>query len=305
MPELRADQTRSLPLQQIDERLQRYRLQSPRAEKALAQSLARYGQICPIVVCRREDQFVLIDGFKRLHAARQLKGVTELTARCVQLDEQGAKAAIYQLNRVSQRPQEIEEAWIVYSLVREDGLSQVDVAQLLGRHKSWVNRRLAMFERLAPAAKEELQLGLLSPSLARQLVRLPMGNQDEALHAAREAALTPVELSGVVDLLLASSSDQQRRFVLEQPRQALRQSQGSPAPSWDPRLSAAGNQAAKRLAGLLDQLAKMQSWLRYRGRGALMACDREPLKGGFERLARECETVAEAAGDFVRELRSP
>src|SRR5216110_2888495 len=43
---------------------------------------------------------------------------------------------------------ELEEAWIVQALVREDGLSQSEVAELLGRHQSWVCRRLALLEKL-------------------------------------------------------------------------------------------------------------------------------------------------------------
>jgi hypothetical protein len=33
-------------------------------------------------------------------------------------------------------------------LVREDGLSRFEVAALLGRHKSWVCRRLALLAKL-------------------------------------------------------------------------------------------------------------------------------------------------------------
>ena len=192
------------------------------------------------------------------------------------MDEQGAKAAIYNLNRIGQPPQELEEAWIVHALVREDGLSQVQAAELLGRHKSWVNRRLALLEQLCEGAKEELRLGLLTPAIARQLTRLPRGNQQEALQTTRESSLTCRELAGVVDLLLASSTREQRDFVLRDPRRALRQSQEQPVPTWDPRMSPHGNRIAKQLAYLLDHLAKMQTWLAYRGRGELMAYDRQP-----------------------------
>jgi hypothetical protein len=221
------------------------------------------------------------------------------------VDEQGAKAAIYNLNRIGQRPAELEESWIVHALVREDGLSQVEAAQLLGRHKSWVNRRLAMLERLCDAAREELRLGLLTPALARQLTRLPMGNQAAALATAREATLTCTELAGVVDLLLASGTREQTCFVLGDPRRALRQSEERFVHFWDPRLSVAGNRLAKRLSLLLDCLAKMQSWLRYQGRGDLQACDREPLQGGFEKLVQESRQVAEASEDFLQELKLP
>jgi hypothetical protein len=181
----------------------------------------------------------------------------------------------------------------------------VEAAELLGRHKSWVNRRLAMWERLAEPAKEELRLGLLTPSMARQLTRLPVGNQAEALSTVREASLTSAELGSVVDLLLASSTAEQKALVLSEPRRALRQAQGQFVHHWDPRLSTAGNRAARQLAVLLDRLAKMHSWLRYSGRGELMACDREPLVLGLERLAGEARMVAEATEDFVKELKQP
>ena len=299
------DEVRPLPLERIDERLHRYRLAQPKLEKSMAQSLERYGQVSPIVVCVLEDDYVLIDGFKRLRAARTLKGMSRLQARRMDVDEQGAKAAVYNLNRIGQRPLELEESWIVHALVREDGLSQVEAAQLLGRHKSWVNRRLAMLERLCEAAREELRLGLLSPAMARQLTRLPRGNQADALKTARETSLTSRELSGVVDLLLASSTQEQTTFVLSDPRRALRQADDRFVHHWDPRLSVAGNRVAKRLALLLDCLAKMQSWLRYQGRGELQACDREPLESGFQRLVKESRLVSEVSEDFLRELKLP
>lgn len=299
------DEVRPLSLEQIDERLHRYRLAQPKLETSMARSLERYGQVSPIVICVQEDECVLIDGFKRLRAARTLKGMTSLQARRMEVDEQGAKAAIYNLNRLGQRPLELEESWIVYALVREDGLSQVEAAQLLGRHKSWVNRRLAMLERLCEAAREELRLGLLIPAMARQLTRLPRGNQAQALTTAREASLTSRELSGVVDLLLASSTQEQTSFVLSDPRRALRQADDRFVHHWDPRLSVAGNRIAKRLALLLDCLAKMQSWLRYQGRCELQACDREPLESGFQRLVKETSLVSELSEDFVKELKLP
>jgi ParB-like chromosome segregation protein Spo0J len=300
-----AGEIRSLPLESIDERYRRYRLADRSAERAIRGSLERYGQLSPVVVSVQEGQLVLVDGFKRLQAARTLKNTKTLSARCLEVDEQGAKAAIYTLNRISRPPRELEEAWIVHSLVREDGLSQVEAAELLGRHKSWVNRRLAMWERLAEPAKEELRLGLLSPSMARQLTRLPVGNQAEALATAREASLTSTELGGVVDLLLASTTGEQKALVLKEPRRALRQAQGQFVHHWDPRLSTEGNRAARQLAALLDRLAKMYSWLRYSGRSDLMACDREPLVSGFERLAGEATAVAEATEDFLAELKQP
>lgn len=299
------DQVRRLAISQLDERLGRYRLVQPKLEQLMLQSLRSYGQLSPIVVCPLDGSLVLVDGFKRLRAARSLKGQDQLLARTLEADEQSAKAAIFNLNRITGRPVELEEAWIIHALVIEDGLQQTEVAHMLGRHKSWVNRRLALIERLSPEARESLRLGLLTPTQARHLTRLPRGNQNAAMRTATHAALTSRELSEVVDLLLASSTREQTQFVLEKPRDAIRQSQEHYVHHWDPRLSTAGNRVAKRLGWLLDSLAKMNTWLRFDGRGQLQACDRGPLRPGFVKLEQEASLVIEAATDFNQELQLP
>ena len=134
-----------------------------------------------------------------------------------------AKAAIYGLNQTGRRPYELEEAWIVQALVREDGLSQSEVAELLGRHKSWVCRRLALLEKLAADVRQDLEVGLLTPTAAREIARLPAGNQSEVLDVSRREALSRDELGGVVRLLLGSVTAEQKLFVLTKPREALGQ----------------------------------------------------------------------------------
>jgi hypothetical protein len=79
------DELRALPLEAFDERYRRYRLSVPEAERAMAGSLRRYGQMSPVVVCEREERTVLVDGFKRLAAARSLRGLGTLLARRVEL----------------------------------------------------------------------------------------------------------------------------------------------------------------------------------------------------------------------------
>ncbi len=161
-----------LKWEEIGEHYGRYRLHVPEAERAMARSLERYGQLSPVVVCRRQDRYELIDGFKRLSAVRGLAQIPRLSARLMEADERQAKAAIYGLNRAGGRTRELEEAWIIQALVREDGLSQVEVAELLGRHKSWVCRRLALIERLGPKAKDELRVGLLTAHRRREQIVL-------------------------------------------------------------------------------------------------------------------------------------
>ncbi len=299
------DSVRLLAISQLDERLGRYRLAQPKLEQQMLKSLRDYGQLSPVVVCQLDGQTVLVDGFKRLRAARTLKGSHQLMGRFLEADEQAAKAAIFNLNRITSRPVELEEAWIIYALVIDDGLQQVEVAQMLGRHKSWVSRRLALIERLCSEAREGLRLGLITPTQARHLTRLPRGNQNAAMQSASHAALTSRELSDMVDLLLASSTPEQEQLVLEKPRQSIAQSQDHHVHQWDPRLSAAGNRLAKRMSFLLDSLSKMNTYLRFEGRGQLQACDRVPLLPGFTKLQQEATLLIEANNDFIKELQLP
>jgi len=293
-----------LELEQLGERYGRYRLHVPDAERAMARSLERYGQISPAVVCRRDDRYELIDGFKRLAGARAVPGIRFLTVRLIEVDERGAKAAIYGLNHAGGRTRELEEAWIVHALVREDGLTQVEVAELLGRHKSWVCRRLALIERLGPEAKDELRVGLLCPTAARQIVRLPEGNQPEVLELVRREALSSAELTGVVDLLLKCPGRSQQEYVLQHPRECLERA-GNPEemPSRDPRLSTTGNEVFKRVGILIAMLGRMEVWLAHRGRAALTPGDYPVLAGRFERLERDASAVASLSRDLILELQ--
>jgi len=76
---------------------------------------------------------------------------------------------------------ELEEAWLVQSLYREDELTQPEIARRLNRHKSWVWRRLMLVESLEPEVQAQVRLGLLAPRSAVAVGRLPRGNQRAAL----------------------------------------------------------------------------------------------------------------------------
>ena len=292
-------EARPLAIEELGERYRRYRLSDPAAEEAMARSLRQYGQLTPVMVCLREGRPELLDGFKRRAAAALLPWRT-LSARVAEADEAQAKAAIYGLNRTGTRPQQMEEAWIVHALVREDGLTQVQAAELLDQHKSWVCRRLALLERLADEAKAELRLGLLAPSLARQLTRLPMGNQAAVLTTVRREALTALEARGVIDLLRGANPEQEQ-LILTKPREALLLAEGVQGPVRDWRLSPGGNRVARQLRYLLDALGGMANWLRYPGRAELKGNDRLLLEPRFERLRQDTRQVADLVDDLFEE----
>jgi hypothetical protein len=177
-------------------------------------------------------------------------------------------------------------------LVRDDGLTQVEAAQLLGQHKSWVCRRLAFLEKLSVEVKEDLRLGLLGPALARQLVRLPAGNQEAVLALTRSQSLSAQEVSGVVDLLQGAGAEQ-AAFVLARPREALARARGVPAALCDPRLSGAGNWLAKQLKQVLEGLTRIENWLRTPHDREWRGSERQILQPLLDRLGDRADAVAE------------
>lgn len=141
-----------IALSKIGERYGALRIVNPRADEARVRSMKRYGQLSP-VVCVRMDGYELIDGFKRWRACRHI-GKETLQARILTATERVVKAALLQLNR-GRSISELEEALVFSSLHREDGLTQREIALLLGRHKSWVSRRISLVERLSEEVRED------------------------------------------------------------------------------------------------------------------------------------------------------
>lgn len=233
---MRAGSVEVVELEQLDERYAALRLARPRQEQAITDSMARLGQIAPLVGCRRGEVLAVVDGFKRLRAARHL-ALPTLLVRVLPLSEQAAVASIYSLNRHGAGLLDLEEAFVVRTLVREQGLAQNEVAELLDRHPSWVSRRLALVERLDDKVQDDVRVGLLSCSAAREIVRLPRGNQTEVAAAVRCAGLSSRDATRLVDLFGKATDRAQQRALLDHPREVLeRQAGGATTAPWDVRL---------------------------------------------------------------------
>jgi ParB/RepB/Spo0J family partition protein len=191
-----------IPIDRIGESFGRLRLLSPCHEAAMERSVGRFGQLTPVVVsAAKNDHYEIIDGFKRLRACRKL-GKQSLKARVLEGHGRVFKAAMIQLNLKCGHLGDVEEAMIVASLYRDDGLTQVEIAPLLGRDKSWVSRRIALIERLSEEVLEHLRLGLISPTHGRELSRLPRGNQHQALSCVVSHRLCSRETAKLVAMLI-------------------------------------------------------------------------------------------------------
>lgn len=194
----------TVPLGRIDDRYSSYRLVYPKADKAMAASIERYGQLSPVVVGpAQKKRYPMIDGFKRFRASWQL-GRPDLKATVLQVGERALKAAMFHLNKKHHSMTAMEEAVIVRALYREHGLTQEAVGTLLGYHKSWVSRRLALLDRLDRDVLEQVRLGLIGPGMIRELAKLPRGNQTAVLDTIRKHIMTCRESARLVTLILES-----------------------------------------------------------------------------------------------------
>jgi ParB-like chromosome segregation protein Spo0J len=211
-----------LPLLGIGERFSTLRIVNPEADCAILRSMERYGQITPVVVSKVVgNEYQLLDGFKRLRGARALTMET-LKARVMCLNIRAGKAALMQLNWVGKSINSMEEALVVHSLFHEDSLSQVEIATLLGRHKSWVCRRVALIDRLCDEGRDQIKLGLLPISMGRELIKLPRGNQDALLEAIRKHHLSYRETKKLVEELQARP-EREHQTILQKPWEVLGQ----------------------------------------------------------------------------------
>jgi ParB family transcriptional regulator, chromosome partitioning protein len=193
---------RLVPLEELsEESLGELRLREPEALRQLERSLRRHGQLEPLVVFRRQQVFELLDGFKRLQVARELDW-HELRVRVAIVDAVGAKVLLLELHG-RRGLTSLEEAWLVRALYREHGMSQGNIGARLGRHKSWVCRRLLLAEQLDPVVQADVRLGLLSARAALALVVLPRGNQKRAADVAVRRGMTVRQTA----LLVADLSD--------------------------------------------------------------------------------------------------
>lgn len=183
------------------------RLRTPELLSPLERSLRRHGQLEPIIAFVAGEWLEVIDGFKRLDVARQL-GWPRLRVRVCELELVEAKLLLPELH--SRRSlSALEEAWLIRSLHRDDGLSQGRIAERLSKHKSWVCRRLLLAEQITAEVQALVRLGLIAPRAAMALAALPRGNQKAVadIVAARGLTVRQTELL-VADVLECNSSAQ-------------------------------------------------------------------------------------------------
>lgn len=139
--------------------------------KELSASIEEFGVIQPISVRLVDDGYEIIAGERRFRAAENI-GLREIPAIIMNADEH--KSALLALLENLQREDlcffEIAEGY--QKLIREQGMTQDDLAKKLGKSQSTIANKLRLL-RLSPRVKKIIRDFSLTERHARALLNIP------------------------------------------------------------------------------------------------------------------------------------
>lgn len=285
---------------ELDQRYANLRLAAPEELARVRASVERMGVLSPVLVATAVEppRIVVVDGFKRVRIATD-RGDVVVWVRRAALDAAAAKVAMIAANAGHSGLSDLEEAWIVRSLCREHKMTQVEVGKALRRDKSWVSRRLMLAERLEAALQDDIRLGLLSPTVARELARLPRGNQIRMAATIQAHELTSKQAHRVVTELMRTADPAARDEVLADPLRYLTAIELPSTSADDPRLGKGGNDVRKSLLaveGASERLAR--TVLRHAPSG-LVGDDARVLAPLVQRALRGSQEAASVLEQLV------
>ena len=234
---------KTIGLDAIDTSLSVYRLLFPGQIKLMKQSFERFGQLQPVIVRQTGECYQLIDGFKRYYASEQL-ALEGLLVKVLQVGESVGKAMILAYNKDSSALVDYEEGLIVCSLKNEHGMNQKEIALLTGYSAAWVCRRISLVERLDETVQSQLRLGTISAAHAREIIKLPRGNQGEVTRSIIDHELSSRSGAWLIDKYLSSATKAQKQYLVDHPLQAMEKA-NQDQPIYDSRLCPHGNALLK------------------------------------------------------------
>jgi ParB family chromosome partitioning protein len=213
-----------IELHQLDQRYAALRRRDARRERALVASLSEIGQQTPVVVVRGEsEQWVLVDGYKRVRALRRLSRDTA-SAVAWELREPEA-LMLAQMLRGAEAVSALEESWLLRELRDRFGLTAVELAQRFDKSASWVSRRLALVEELPEAVQELVRTGkLVAHAAMKHLVPLARANPEgcEKLAPVLGAQQLSSRQVGVLCQAFCAGTEETRQLILTSPLVVLR-----------------------------------------------------------------------------------
>ena len=201
----------TLPIAKVEPREEQPRQYfDEQALQDLADSIAQYGMIQPIVARRLESGYYqIIAGERRWRAAR-LAGLEEIPVRILQADDRRTAELALVENLLREDLNPIEEAKGYRTLIEEYGLTQEEAAKSVGRSRPAVTNSLRLLS-LSPAVMDLVEKKELSAGHARALI--PIEDEAKQLDAAREV---------ITKSLSVRRTEQLANRILRQPRKSER-----------------------------------------------------------------------------------
>ena len=186
----------------------------------LAASIQNYGILQPLTVRRRNGEYELVAGERRLRAAK-LAGLTEVPCILLTVDEQLSSMVALVENLQRRDLDYIEEAEGLQKLMQQYHLSQEQAARRIGKSQSAVANKLRIL-RHPPSVLQALRENHLTERHARALLRLP--DEEERLRVIGlivQGEWTVAKTEQYIDARLAPKVPQRRElgtFVLRDVR---------------------------------------------------------------------------------------
>ena len=174
----------TLPIAKVEPREAQPRKRfDEQALQDLADSIAQYGLIQPIVARKLDSGYYQIIAGERRWRASRMAGLTEVPVRVLEADDRRTAelALVENLQREDLNP--IEEAKGYQTLMEDYGLTQEETAKSVGRSRPAVANSLRLLS-LSPKVMDLVEKKELSAGHARAL--LPLSNEKLQWDAAQE-----------------------------------------------------------------------------------------------------------------------
>lgn len=152
----------NVEISHIDLRYECFRLPHKKREKDLLVSISEKGIEYPLQGAKSEQNFILLDGFKRLRSARKLGlNIFPIEILAPSVDE-----AILKLLRISNEKSLhiLEQVRLVNELHSIHGMKVREIASRLERSTGWVSSRLGILKEFGPKAWDAVFKGQVAPS---------------------------------------------------------------------------------------------------------------------------------------------
>lgn len=227
-----------IELSQLELTYAALRISQSAAQSQLTARLCAVGQQSPVVVVAVEppvvpERFVLIDGYRRVEALRQLGNDT---VEAVVLALPAADALLWHRRQdASRRRTALEDGWLLRELREQHAITGVEIARRLGRSSSWVSRRLSLVDTLPERVQQLVRSGTISPQAAmKYLVPLARAKSADCEQLAENLGGQRISVRQMRQLYVAwrRSEGEQRRRLVESPTlylQAAAEAAPSPA----------------------------------------------------------------------------